>query len=557
MKTRLLPFAILGLLVSGILLPSCHHRKGQIDFLGRGRQETGLKYNEDEGFQVKCFRGINLDEDEGFSEKEMERLTREGNFDTEDYAPLIENEFLDPTQAPLSTFSIDVDAASYSNCRRYLMQQGELPPKGAVRIEEFINYFDYNYPQPSGEAPVALFSEYADCPWNKDNKLVMMGLQAKKIPLENLPPSNLVFLLDVSGSMDFPNKLPLLKQSFRLLVKELRPVDRVAVVVYAGAAGLILPSTPGDQKDKILDSMEKLEAGGSTAGGEGILLAYKIAKENFLPDGNNRIIMATDGDFNVGASSEASLVSMVEEKRKEGVFLTVLGFGMGNYKDSKMESLADKGNGNYAYIDNLLEAQKVLVNEFGGTLFTVAKDVKFQVEFNPTRVKGYRLIGYENRLLAAQDFNDDEKDAGEMGSGHTVTALYEIIPAGGSTEMVGQTDPLKYQSTQTTSAANSQELLTLKFRYKLPADSVSRLVTQALPDRARPLEKSSENFRFAAAVAEFAHILRQSKYIHDGTYSQALELAHNAKGEDVHGYRAEFIRLVETAQLLSEAQAKE
>jgi len=471
------------------------------------------------------------------------------DFNTENYDPIYENEFLEVTKNPLSTFSIDVDAASYSNVRRFV-NQNQLPPKDAVRTEELINYFTYDYPQPTGEHPFSIITEISECPWKSEHKLIHIGLQGKKIDVGKLPPSNLVFLLDVSGSMDYPNKLPLLKSSFKLLVEQLRSQDKVAIVVYAGAAGLVLPPTSGDKKEEILSSIEKLEAGGSTAGGAGIQLAYATAKKHFMPGGNNRVILATDGDFNVGVSSDAELVRIIEEKRKEGIFLTVLGFGMGNYKDSKMEKLADKGNGNYAYIDNILEAKKVLVSEFGGTLFTIAKDVKIQIEFNPTRVKAYRLIGYENRMLKAEDFHDDKKDAGELGSGHTVTALYEIIPPGVATELP-KVDDLKYQETKVkSSATKTDEIATVKFRYKPPQDSVSKLIEMPVLDKDTELSKTSDNFRFSAAVAGFAMLLRDSKFKGEMTFQKVIDLAKAAKGKDEEGYRYEFIKIVEKCELL-------
>jgi len=479
-----------------------------------------------------------------------ESMYQDDVFNTEEYDKINDNEFKEVSKNPLSTFSIDVDKASYSNVRRYI-NQGSLPPKDAVRVEEMINYFSYSYPQPKGDQPFSINMEMNECPWNKEHKLIHVGLQGKKIETENLPASNLVFLIDVSGSMESENKLPLLKKAFHLLVEQLRPKDRVAIVVYAGNAGLVLPSTPGSQKDNILAALDNLQAGGSTAGGAGIQLAYKIAKENFMKEGNNRVILATDGDFNVGVSDNGSLVRMIEEKREEGTFLTVLGFGMGNYKDSKMEQLADKGNGNYAYIDNILEAKKVFVSELGGTLNTIAKDVKIQVEFNPAQVKGYRLVGYENRLLANEDFNNDKKDAGEMGSGHTVTALYEIIPAG-STESLSNVDPLKYQQNVINDAlkGNVKEVMTIKFRYKAPKDSVSKLITEILIPQNNDLKNASENFRFSASVAEFGMILRDSKFKGTSNYKEALLLAKQSKGKDDEGYRAEFIRLIETAELL-------
>lgn len=470
------------------------------------------------------------------------------DYNTEEYSRIYDNEFKDSKKDPLSTFSIDVDKASYSNVRRFLNQQ-QLPQPDAVRIEEMINYFSYEYPKPEGDNAFSITTEYTDCPWNEKHQLVHIGLQGKEIAMENLPANNLVFLLDVSGSMDSEDKLPLLKSGLRLLVEQMRPQDRVAIVVYAGAAGVVLPSTSGSHKDKIYDALEKLQAGGSTAGGEGILLAYKTAKENFMTKGNNRIILATDGDFNVGVSSDGELTRLIEKQREDGVFLSVLGFGTGNYKDSKMEQLADKGNGNYAYIDNLLEAKKVLVKEMGGTLLTIAKDVKLQIEFNPAKVKGYRLVGYENRLLNNEDFNDDKKDAGELGSGHTVTAIYEIIPAG-SPELIASIDNLKYQQTTTSTASGSNEIMTIKFRYKEPKESTSQLITHIVSDRKTPFSMASENCKFSTAVAEFGMLLRNSKFKGDSDFKTVIANAKAAKGKDEEGYRAEFIRLVEIAELL-------
>ncbi|HEY9614144.1 VWA domain-containing protein [Allocoleopsis sp.] len=462
----------------------------------------------------------------------------------EAYDRIDENPFLRVSNNPLSTFSIDVDAASYSNVRRFI-NEGKLPPKDAVRIEELINYFPYEYPQPEGDRPFSVSTEISQAPWNPDHRLVHIGLQGKKISTENLPPSNLVFLLDVSGSMEEPNKLPLLKSAFRLLVNELRPNDKVSLVVYAGAAGVVLPPTPGNQKDKIFDAIEKLQAGGSTAGGEGIQLAYKLAKENFIQSGNNRIILATDGDFNVGTSSDSELVSLIEQKREEGVFLTVLGVGMGNLQDSKMEKLANKGNGNYAYLDNMLEAKKVLVKEIGGTLLTIAKDVKLQVEFNPSKVQAYRLIGYENRMLRNEDFKNDKKDAGELGAGHSVTALYEIIPIGVKSDVkVSDVDSLKYQKTVQNAASGSNELMQVKLRYKAPNQNNSQLLTSPVVDRGMKLEDASTNFKFSAAVAEFGMVLRGSQYKGKANFDDILKLANQSQGDDLDGYRAEFIRLV-------------
>ncbi|MBI5020513.1 MAG: von Willebrand factor type A domain-containing protein [Ignavibacteriales bacterium] len=465
-------------------------------------------------------------------------------FNTEGYDKINENEFLDVRQNPLSTFSIDVDNASYSNVRQFI-QNGQLPPKDAVRIEELINYFTYDYPQPRDRHPFSITTEMSTCPWNDEHKLLLIGLQGKKIATENLPPSNLVFLLDVSGSMNEPNKLPLVKAAFRLLVDQLREEDKVSIVVYAGRAGLVLPSTYGDDKEEILHAIDQLQAGGSTAGGEGILLAYRIAQENFKKNGNNRVILATDGDFNVGVSSDSELERLIEEKRNSGIYLSVLGFGTGNYKDSKMEKLADKGNGNYSYIDNLQEARKVFVGQMAGTLFTIAKDVKLQIEFNPAKVKAYRLIGYENRMLAKEDFNNDKKDAGDIGAGHSVTALYEIIPSGGETDLP-EVDDLKYQVSRVNrNAKTSNEILTVKFRYKPPKESESRLIVHPLEDETTELDETSNNFRWAASVVEFGILLRDSQFKGNASFRNVIEIAHDAKGKDREGYRAEFIRLVE------------
>jgi Ca-activated chloride channel family protein len=476
----------------------------------------------------------------------------EPQHNTEDYSPIAENGFKRVTDNPLSTFSIDVDAASYSNMRRFI-NNGQLPPKDAVRIEEMINYFNYNYEQPTGDDPFAINTEVTTAPWNDKHLLVQVGLQGKKIAMDNLPPSNIVFLLDVSGSMEAPNKLPLLKSSLKMLTNELRAQDKVSIVVYAGAAGLVLEPTDGNNKQKIMEALDRLEAGGSTAGGAGIRLAYEVAKKNFVKGGNNRVILATDGDFNIGESSDAGMQRLIEEKREEGVFLTVLGFGMGNYKDSKMELLADKGNGNYAYIDTMKEAKKVLVSEFGGTLFTIAKDVKIQVEFNPAHVQGYRLIGYENRLLNDEDFNDDKKDAGELGSGHTVTALYEIIPTGVESAFIKSIDPLKYQENKVAVNANSTELLTVKFRYKAPDGDTSKLITETVKKGARI---ASENLNWASAVAGFGMLLRDSEFKGNLDYKKVLSIATGAKGTDEHGYRAEFIQLVQLAETMDQKVAR-
>ncbi len=469
---------------------------------------------------------------------------------TEEYDKIDDNTFRTAQSNPLSTFSIDVDAASYSNARRFI-NQGSLPYKDAVRIEEFVNYFDYDYQNPTGEHPFSIHTEVSVAPWNRQHKLVHIGLQGKKPDYDHLQASNLVFLIDVSGSMRASNKLGLLKSSFKLLLRNLSERDRVAIVTYAGAAGLALPSTPASDKERILAALDNLQAGGSTAGGAGIQLAYEVAQQNFLEDGNNRVILATDGDFNVGTSSTSELVRMIEDKRDAGIYLTICGFGMGNYKDGRMESLSNSGNGNYFYIDSISEANKVFVKEMRATLFTIARDVKIQIEFNPAKVLAYRLIGYENRLLKSEDFSDDKKDAGELGAGHTVTALYEIIPAGVESAFVKDIDKLKYQTSQVTAGADSDELMTVKLRYKRPDEDSSRLLTQTLKDESRSLRRTTDDFRFAAAVAEFGMLLRDSEFRGNASYADVLELAGGAKGKDEEGYRSEFMQLVRKSELLA------
>ena len=471
----------------------------------------------------------------------------------EEYRHFTPNTFLLAMEEPLSTFSIDVDAASYANARRYL-NNGQLPPKDAIRTEEFVNYFRYDYLAPRSDAPVSITTETATAPWNSAHRLVRVGIKAKEVETKRLPASNLVFLIDVSGSMYAPNKLPLLKSSLKLLVEQLRPQDRVAIVTYANGTEEALAPTPGDQKAAIIQAIEGLEAAGGTNGSGGIQHAYRLAEQHFLPDGNNRVILATDGDFNIGPSSPEALEELIAAKRESGIHLTVLGFGMGNYKDNRMQTLAERGNGNHAYIDNLLEAKKVLVSEFGGTLFTVAKDVKVQVEFNPARVRAYRLIGYESRLLEAEDFNDDTKDAGEMGAGHTVTALYEVIPVGVESAALPDIDPLKYQKPDTrrdTRLTDSPELLTVKLRYKEPQSARSQKMEVAVTDKGTPLAKASEDFRFAAAVAGFSMLLQHSPYLNGLTYADIIRLARSSVSDDAEGYRREFVRLVETASLLA------
>lgn len=470
--------------------------------------------------------------------------TKNGNYQVENdesYARINENRFEQVLLSPLSTFSIDVDKAAYSNIRR-MINNGQEVKTSAVKIEEMINYFDYNYPQPKTDHPFAIHTDVAETPWNSTTKLVRIGLQGKEYAHAEMPASNLTFLIDVSGSMSSENKLPLLKKAFKLLVNQLREKDRVSIVVYAGAAGVVLKPTSGSDKKAILAALDNLQAGGSTAGGEGINLAYSLAQKNFKKNGNNRVILATDGDFNVGESSDAAMENLIEQKRKSGVFLSVLGFGMGNYQDSKLEVLADKGNGNHAYIDTMQEAQKVFGKEFGGTLHTIAKDVKIQVEFNPAQVQSYRLIGYENRMLAAEDFIDDTKDAGELGSGHKVTALYEIVPVGVENEFNTNHIPLKYTDVNNENKF-SDELLTVKFRYKKPKGANSIEIVHEVQNTQSQL---LEDFSFASSVALFGMYLRNSSYANNASINDVIELAEKGRGVDKNGYRAEFIRLVKT-----------
>lgn len=471
------------------------------------------------------------------------------DWNTEDYNAITPNIFHSPLTDPLSTFSIDVDTATYSNVRR-MLNQGQLPTPNTIRAEEILNYFSYNYPEPKGEHPFSVYTEMGVCPWNQKRNLVHIGIQGRKIDMSKAPANNLVFLLDVSGSMDYANKLPLVKQSMELLLENMRPQDRIAIVVYAGAAGLVLPSTSGEERSKISDALTRLQAGGSTAGGAGIQLAYKTAVENLISGGNNRIILCTDGDFNIGASSDADMTKLIEDNRNKGVFLTVLGFGMGNYKDNRLELLADKGNGNYAYIDDIMEARKVLVNEMGATLYTIAKDVKLQIEFNPAHVKAYRLIGYENRLLRDEDFRDDTKDAGELGAGHSVTAIYEIIPANSKEEIPGL-DPLKYQDVKISDEAlKSPEVMTVKLRYKLPDADASIPLETPVYNKTLGLADVSETFNFSCAAVGYAMMLSDSEFKAALTWDMVRDLARNNLGQDAEGYRAEFLQLIEKAQQL-------
>jgi len=471
---------------------------------------------------------------------------------TESYDFINENDFRIVSEKPLSTFSIDVDVASYSNVRRFI-ENGSLPPPNAVRIEEMINYFTYNYREPKGKHPFSVTVEMANCPWDSYHRIALVGVQGKRIKTDKVPPSNLVFLIDVSGSMQCENKLSLVKKSLNLLVEQLREEDRIAITVYAGSAGTVLPSTSGHNKRKIKQCINRLEAGGSTAGAQGIQLAYATAQDNFIRNGNNRVILATDGDFNVGVSSDEALVRLIEQKRNKGIYLTVLGFGTGNYKDSKMEKLADKGNGNYAYIDKLSEANKVLVEEMSGTLLTIAKDVKIQIEFNPQQVYAYRLIGYENRIMKKEEFNDDRKDAGELGAGHSVTALYEIIAADNHTPDV---DPLRYQNEEPEAEEPVQndfadEIMLVKLRYKKPDASKSNLIRVPVKE-SDVRDNLSENLMFASSVAGFGMLLRNSQYKGDVTWEQVASLAREGRGKDKSGYRKEFISMVDKCKTMAQ-----
>lgn len=488
------------------------------------------------------------------SSSDYDRGIREpsGEFNTADYGHILENPFLDAAGNPLSTFSIDVDTASYSNVRRFI-NDGALPPVDAVRVEEMINYFTYDYAQPTDGKPFAVHLDVAGCPWETSHRLVRIGLKGREIATDKRGASNLVFLLDVSGSMEPRERLPLVKQAMRLLVEKLTESDRVAIVVYAGSSGLVLPSTTGDHKERILGALENLQAGGSTNGAEGIELAYRIAADNFIKGGVNRVILATDGDFNVGVTSQGDLVRLIERKAKTGVFLSVLGVGTDNLKDSTMQKLANKGNGNHAYLDSLDEARKVLVQQMNGTLVTIAKDVKIQVEFNPARVASYRLIGYEKRMLRKEDFNDDKIDAGEIGAGHTVTALYEVVPVGTAANSgAPPVDPLKYSpvTSAASTSSSASELLTVKLRYKKPDGDRSELLERPLIDEGKEFARASTDLKFAAAVAEFGMLLRGSEFKGSGTLGAVLEWAQEGKGEDVNGYRAGFIEMVRKARAL-------
>jgi Ca-activated chloride channel family protein len=485
---------------------------------------------------------------QGLVAPDEDRLEKQP-MNTEAYDRVVDNPFLEARSNPLSTFGVDVDTASYSNVRRFLIGESRLPPKDAVRIEELVNYFPYAYPEPTSDAPVAVTTDVASCPWSPDHRLVRVGIQARRVDPAAMPPRNLVFLVDVSGSMDQPDKLPLVVRSLRMLAEQLTARDRISIVVYAGSEGLVLPPTSGDRKDAVYAALDHLSAGGSTNGGAGIQLAYRMARDGYIPGGINRVLIATDGDFNVGVTSRGDLVRLLENERKSGVFLTVLGVGTGNIKDAALEQLADVGNGNYAYLDSDAEARKVLVTQAASTLVTVAKDVKVQVELNPDRVQSYRLIGYEDRVMRAEDFKDDLRDSGDMGSGHSVTALYEIAPPGTATA-AGSVDPLKYQTARATKG--SSELLTVKLRYKQPEGDVSQEIDQPVADYTN-LEPSGD-LRFAAAVAEFGMMLRDSPYRGRATWEMVRAAVQEAAGADPNGYRAELARMVAAAEQLGSGQ---
>lgn len=541
-------FILVSILILGLFFSACNSSSPP-----EGGENTSVytieNPDEERSTRASIQSEMALEEDYTRMSEPMPNDVVDPNQNTEEYDEIKDNPFKNSKENPLSTFSIDVDNAAYSNVRRCI-EDNYLPPKGAVRIEEMINYFTYNYPQPTDAHPFSITTEIGQAPWNKEHQLVHIGLQGKSLDYNDLKPSNLVFLIDASGSMNDRNKLPLLKKALGLLLDQLDDKDKVAIVVYAGAAGLVLPSTPASQKSTILAALDQVNAGGSTAGGEGIELAYQIAKENIKKEGNNRVILATDGDFNVGVSSSSALIELIEEKRKDDIYLTICGFGMGNYKDGRMEQISNAGNGNYFYIDNIREAEKVFVKEMRANMFTIAKDVKLQIEFNPSLVKAYRLIGYENRMLAKEDFDDDTKDAGELGAGHTVTAIYEIIPVGSkSSQEIASSSNLKYQ--ETTVAGNSSDLMTVKFRYKPLTSDKSILLEQVLTKGNAPSwEQSSENFRFSAAVAALGMILRDSEYKGNSTFDLALTLAESGKGIDKEGYRTEFIQMIKTAKLL-------
>ncbi len=471
----------------------------------------------------------------------------------ENYQHFESQQVIRVASSPVSTFSIDVDTAAYANMRRWL-NQGQLPPEDAVRVEEFINYFDYDYPLPGNkQTPFQVSTEIAPTPWNSNTRLLRIGIQGYKVPKTQLPASNLVFLIDVSGSMNSTDKLPLLQQALTLLTNQLDARDRISMVVYAGASGVVLPPTPGDHKADILMALQQLRAGGSTNGAAGIRLAYQMAQQNFIPNGVNRVILATDGDFNVGLASTEELIDLIQRKRKAGIALTTLGFGSGNYNDNLLEQLADEGNGNYAYIDRLNEARKVLSEELSATVLTIAKDVKIQIEFNPARVSEYRLIGYENRVLNEEDFANDEVDAGEIGAGHRVTALYEVSLVGASGQRL---PPRRYQSDSKSSEGVNQafgnELAHLRIRYKLPGESISKLIESPVMDSGINA-RGSDSFNFAASVAAFGQKLRGGKYLESFSYDDIAQLARQSRGNDPHGYRSEFMQLVSLAGTLDKS----
>lgn len=509
-----------------------------------GSETPGIKYSSTSSRKLKKDNYQNVTSQYFEAEQRIHEVT------AEEYDKADESAFKSPVNEALSTFSLDVDKASYSNVRR-MIDMGQQPPADAVRLEEMVNYFSYNYPEPQDEHPLYIQSNYTDCPWNEDHQILHIGVQSKNIELDRLPYSNLVFLVDVSGSMQYDNKLPLVISSFKLLLEKLRDKDRVAIVTYAGHAGIALESTPASEKSKILESLDRLRAGGSTAGAEGINTAYRIAEKNFIKNGNNRVILATDGDFNVGVSSPSELEKLIEKKRKSGVYLSVLGFGTGNYKDNKMQVLSDKGNGNHAYIDNIREARKVLISEFGGTLFTVAKDVKIQIEFNPAYVKAYRLLGYENRRLNKEDFNDDRKDAGDLGSGHTVTAIYEVIPVNSKSDYMTSVDPLVFQEkSQEKVGVQNGKLALIKCRYKAPDGKTSTKFALDVDQNVQALETLDRDIAFSLAIAEFSLRISDSSFINPASLDNCIDLAENNIVNDKEGYKSEFVRLAKSLNQL-------
>lgn len=544
---RALPALLLAstvlLLPSGCTRPAIKGKEGRFTSVDT-RAAPARNFHRDFGRDKDKDKDKDKDRD-----KDGRHLMNEKESSVEEYDRRSDNPFRLAVNEPLSTFSIDVDTASYSNVRR-MLNEGKLPPRDAVRVEEFVNYFTYSYPAPEGDHPITISAESSICPWNNKHQLARVGVQGKYLDASQMPPRNLVFLVDTSGSMNAPNRLPLLRKSLALLTKQLKKQDRVSIVAYADSTGLVLPPTPGDEQEKIISALNRLHSGGSTNGGQGIQLAYHVAEQAFIKGGANRVILGTDGDFNVGVTG-AELIRLIETKRQTGIFLTVMGFGMGNLKDATMENLAQHGNGTYHYIDTFNEAHRVFVEQVG-SLVPIAKDVKLQIEFNPAHVQAFRLIGYENRLLNHEDFNDDAKDAGDMGAGHTVTALYEIVPHGVEVKLP-KLDALKFQKkVELTPEAKGDQMMWVKIRYIPPAEKESKLMTTAVTKERRPFDAASSDFRFAASVASFAMLLRDSPYRGDTSFAQVGQWANAAKGADEQGHRREFLRLVQAAERLSQ-----